>query len=226
MTSGAHHRSHDTARAFVNSRQAEPRMTLKLMGAAKGFFDGGWWPRSQEPVTEFSALVSALRAHFGSVDRIGFNLVSWDMAPWRLVVAADTVRLEGFRGLNPHTVILIGPHLHRLTLLVVPAGASTAAARTALSLAAANDNTDDATRIFAASGVLRSDAIPGVPGPRGTEHGPEECWQADTPPPQPNDQSTIRRRSITDDAVSTSNSLARRSSVRGSVGVSYPEELP
>jgi len=142
-----------TASAVVASPHVESRLTLKPAGALKGFFDGGWWPRSQDPVTEFSALVTTLVARFGAVDRIGFSLKAWDMAPRHLVVAGQKVRLEGFSGLNPQTVIVIGPNLPRVTLLVVPAGARTEAAQAALALAAAENNTGEAEQIFAASGV-------------------------------------------------------------------------
>ena len=146
MPSDALH-SHATVRSFVP--HSLPRLTRKPDGAAKGFFDGGWWPRTREPVAEFSALVAAL----GPVDRIGFSTTSWELAPHRLVVGENTVRLVGFRGLNPHTIILIGPHLLRLTLLVVPAATARSAAETALAFAAASDNTDDAAGIFTASGT-------------------------------------------------------------------------
>ncbi|MGQ0841345.1 DUF5994 family protein [Actinokineospora sp.] len=153
MTSGDPRRVHDTARTFLDYLVAPPRVSLKPPGAAKGHFDGGWWPRSREPVAEFSALVDRLSDRFGPVDRIGYNPVSWDLAPARLVVAADTVRLAGFRGLNRHTVILIGPDLPRLTLLVVPATVAKAVADATLALVASAANTDDAAALFAAGGV-------------------------------------------------------------------------
>lgn len=156
MTSDAPSRSDHTVRAVVEPPSIGSRLTLKPPDAAKGYFDGGWWPSSEEVVAEFSTLVAALAERLGSVNRIGFCLSSWDAAPDCLVVREQIVRLHGFRDLNAHTIILIGPHVPRLTLLVVPAGASRRAARTALTLAARADNTGSAARIFVTSGILRS----------------------------------------------------------------------
>jgi hypothetical protein len=167
----------NSATALVDSRQAVVRLTLKPTGAAKGFFDGGWWPHSWEPVAEFSALVGALPV--GSVERIGFNLTSWGTAPRRLVVQDRTVRLEGFRSTDPNTVTVIGPHLDRLTLLVVPPGAPADAAQRALMTVAAGANVDDATRIFAASGALRSGSAPEIPDSRQIDHRAEDSWDTD-----------------------------------------------
>jgi hypothetical protein len=127
---------------------------VKPPGAVKGSFDGAWWPRSREPVTEFSALVTALAADSGPVDRIGFNPAGWDLAPRELALETGLVRLAGFFGLDRHTIVVIGPRIRRLTLLVVPAGADPAAAERALAAAAAPDATGSAVLILTTSGVL------------------------------------------------------------------------
>ncbi|MBC6448044.1 DUF5994 family protein [Actinokineospora xionganensis] len=147
MTSGQFdHRA--TARAFTERTDA--RVSLKPAGATKGFFDGGWWPRSREPVAEFSTLISSLAERFGPVDRIGYSRGSWDTAPDRLLVGQNTVRLQGFRGMNAHTIVLIGPNLRRVTLLVVPAHAAADPANTALDTVAAADCVADAALILTA----------------------------------------------------------------------------
>jgi hypothetical protein len=146
-------RSLYTAQTVAGCEQPPARMSHKPPGAAKGFFDGAWWPRSAEPVTEFSALVSAVAGRLGAVDRIGYNPTAWDLAPDVLMVAGHPVRLHGFHGLNPFTVVLIGPIVHRLTLLVIPAATPQPTAAAALALAADPDNVDDAARIFAGSGA-------------------------------------------------------------------------
>lgn len=130
------------------------RLAMKPAGSVKGFFDGGWWPRTYEPVAEFSALLHSLQAELGPVDRIGYSMSTWDLVPRRLVVDRRTVRLEGFRSLDRNTVILIGLHIHRLTLLVVPPAAGHAAATRALAAAAAPDNDQSGTDILESSGVL------------------------------------------------------------------------
>ncbi|SDJ27560.1 hypothetical protein SAMN05192558_11440 [Actinokineospora alba] len=146
MTSGQFdHRA--TARAFTERTDA--RITMKPADATKGFFDGGWWPRSREPVEEFSALISSLAERSGPVDRIGYSRGSWDTAPDQLLVGENTVRLQGFRAMNAHTIVLIGPNLRRFTLLVVPAHAAADLANKALDTVAAADCVADAEQLLA-----------------------------------------------------------------------------
>ncbi|WP_409465287.1 DUF5994 family protein [Amycolatopsis sp. GA6-003] len=147
---------HRAAGPVIESLATGNRLRLKEPGAAKGCFDGAWWPRSREPVTEFSALVAALADRSGRVDRIGFNPTAWDLAPARLAHGPNLVRLAGFFGLQQHTVVVVGPRLHHLTLLAIPPEASPDAAERALSAASAADSTDAALEILLGSGILLS----------------------------------------------------------------------
>ncbi|WP_051791575.1 DUF5994 family protein [Amycolatopsis jejuensis] len=140
------------AGTVLDSLPVGRRLRLKRSGAEKGCFDGAWWPRSRDPVTEFSALVTALAERFGRVDRIGFNPAAWDLAPSRLRHGPDLVRLAGFSGLQRHTVVVIGPHIRHLTLLAIPPDTDPAAADRALAAAAAAESTGTATEILADSG--------------------------------------------------------------------------
>ncbi|WIX92191.1 DUF5994 family protein [Amycolatopsis sp. DG1A-15b] len=138
----------------VGSPAVGRRLRLKPPGAVKGCFDGAWWPRSREPVAEFSALVTALVADSGPVDRIGFNPAMWDLAPRKLALETGLVRLAGFFGLDRHTIVVIGPRIRRLSLLVVPPEADPAAAERALEAAAAPDAAGSAVLILTTSGIL------------------------------------------------------------------------
>jgi hypothetical protein len=138
----------------VGSPAVGRRLRLKPPGAVKGCFDGAWWPRSREPVAEFSALVTALVADSGPVDRIGFNPAMWDLAPRELALEAGFVRLAGFFRLDRHTIVVIGPRIRRLTLLVVPPGADPAAAERALEAATAPDAVGSAVLILTTGGAL------------------------------------------------------------------------
>ncbi|MEV7098605.1 DUF5994 family protein [Amycolatopsis sp. NPDC051045] len=151
--------SDSTAGPVLGSLAVEKRLRLKPPGAVKGCFDGAWWPRSREPVAEFSALVTALAADSGPVDRIGFNPAMWDLTPRTLALETGFVRLAGFFGLDRHTIVVIGARIRRLTLLVVPPGADPAAAERALEAAAAPDAVGSAVLILTTSGTL---------GPAGT----------------------------------------------------------
>ncbi|MEV4605019.1 DUF5994 family protein [Amycolatopsis sp. NPDC049253] len=142
------------AGTVIGSLETGNRLRLKEPGAAKGCFDGAWWPRSRDPVREFSALVAAVAARRGRVDRIGFNPAAWDLAPARLAHGPDLVRLAGFFGLQQHTVVVVGPYLHHLTLLVIPPDADPAAAERALIATSAPDSTGSAEFILSDTGVL------------------------------------------------------------------------
>ncbi|RJQ86623.1 DUF5994 family protein [Amycolatopsis panacis] len=146
----------DAAGTLIDSLPVGRRLRLKGPDALKGCFDGAWWPRSREPVTEFSALVTALAERSGRVDRIGFNPVSWDLAPARLRHGPDLVRLAGFSILQPHTVIVVGPRIHHVTLLMIPPEADPVAARGAMVAAAADESIGTAWEILARNGVLAS----------------------------------------------------------------------
>ncbi|MFB9926720.1 DUF5994 family protein [Amycolatopsis halotolerans] len=143
-----------TAGPVIESLVLGNRLRLKEPNATKGCFDGAWWPRSREPVAEFSALVAALADRSGRVDRIGFNPAAWDLAPLRLAHGPNLVRLAGFFGLQEHTVVVIGPRIRHVTLLVIPPDAPPDAAERALSAASAGDSTGAALEILRDTGVL------------------------------------------------------------------------
>ncbi len=147
------YRGDGAARVVVDSPAVGRRLRLKPPGAATGCFDGGWWPRSRDPVAEFSALTIALGVRSGPVYRIGFNPTAWDLAPRQLALGTALVGLTGFFGLNQHTIVVLGPHIARLTLLGIPPMADPVAAERALETAAAADDTGDAMQILTASGA-------------------------------------------------------------------------
>ncbi|MEV7037533.1 DUF5994 family protein [Amycolatopsis sp. NPDC051061] len=162
--------SNSAAGPVVGSPAVGRRLRLKSPGAVKGCFDGGWWPRSRDPVAEFSALITALAADSGPVDRIGFNPASWDLAPRKLALEAGLVQLAGFAGLDRHTVVVIGPSIRRLTLLVIPACVEPAAAERALEAAAAPDAVGSAVLILTTSGALEPVHRNGVSTTAGVHH--------------------------------------------------------
>jgi hypothetical protein len=123
-----------------------PRLTLRLKlkprAPTTGFVDGAWWPRSRDLSAELPALLAVLAIRLGRVQRVSYNLTTWDAAPRRLPVDGHQVRLGGFHAQHPHTVDVIGPDGSRLTLLVVPPGTSPAAAHQVLLKAGRRDNID------------------------------------------------------------------------------------
>lgn len=96
------------------------RFTLKPAMSTRGFVDGAWWPRSTDPTTEFTSLLTGLAATSGPITRLAYNLTAWEPAPRKLRVQERQVRLEGFHGLDQHTISLTNPSGHRMILLVIP----------------------------------------------------------------------------------------------------------
>jgi Family of unknown function (DUF5994) len=146
----------------------EPRLKMRSGGAATGYVDGGWWPRSTDPAVEFPALVMALHGVVGQVGRVAYNLDFWEPVHRKLTVDGRIVRCEGFHTMSPHTVTAIGVNSQRVTLLVVLPATPDHAAQAALRAAGDQDGVATVEDILTGSGV-RSEvgaAHPGTGGPR------------------------------------------------------------
>jgi hypothetical protein len=106
--------------------------------------DGGWWPRSRDPVAELPGLILALNDRFGMIRQLMLNAESWDGRFRRLAVGSRNVRVEwsstGEPGTLPGTLIATTDHGDRIDLLVVPPDAPAAAANGAMSAASDPDN--------------------------------------------------------------------------------------
>lgn len=96
------------------------RLTLQPRPARTSTVDGGWWPRSMDPLAEFPALIAGIAMRLGPVTRLTYNLDAWGGAPWCMVVDGETVRLEGFHSIDPRTVKVSGQEWGRRVLLIVP----------------------------------------------------------------------------------------------------------
>ncbi|MCG8916055.1 DUF5994 family protein [Actinokineospora sp. PR83] len=137
----------------------ESRLALKPRSDDRGGADGGWWPRSTDPDTEFPTLITALAARGVPVRRVSYNLDAWDAGERRLTVDGVLVRLEGFHSTPEHVVTVIGPDRTRTRLLVIPHDTADGTAETALHTA--GDPTSTATD----RQVLGLDTTPDGPTP-------------------------------------------------------------
>ena len=97
--------------------------------------DGGWWPRSMDLQAELPELIAELESRLGVIVRVMLNLDAWDSGPRRIAAGGRRIHVGRFRTTNAHTIGLTNSEGERFTLVVVPPGATTAAARTALAMA-------------------------------------------------------------------------------------------
>lgn len=133
----------------------QPRQTLRLKlkpkAPATGYVDGAWWPRSRDLSAELPTLLAVLAIRLGAVERVSYNLATWEAAPRRLDVNGRQLRLGGFHAQHAHTVDVIGANGARLTLLVLPPGADPDAAHRTLITASRRDNVDSIASLLAAT---------------------------------------------------------------------------
>lgn len=128
------------------------RFSLDPTLRRRGALDGGWWPRSRDASAELPSLVSWLNERLGVVLRLGIDARDWDEIPRQIVVGGHPVRVGRFANVNHKIIVTRGPQDHIL-LLVIPPQASTAAAKSALALAATGKDSGRPEEVLAASGV-------------------------------------------------------------------------
>jgi hypothetical protein len=117
-----------------------PRLRLGS-GTAAGLLDGGWWPRSSDPVAEIPGLVLAIDALQGPITRLMLHGNDWDSQPRRLAVDGRLVRL-GYFASQPAGLLtaLSGKAGARVDLVIIPADTAPDTADTVMTLAATNGN--------------------------------------------------------------------------------------
>ncbi|GAA5156912.1 hypothetical protein GCM10023321_33910 [Pseudonocardia eucalypti] len=95
-------------------------------------------------------LAKALRGMLGGAERISYNPVAWEPAVREFRVDGALLRLGGYRHQHADTVDVLG-RVHRITLLVIPPGATQAAGHDALARASAANNAEDPTQLLVAA---------------------------------------------------------------------------
>jgi hypothetical protein len=130
-----------------------------------GAVDGGWWPRSRDPDAELPSLIAGLDSSLGPVTRVALNLDAWDTAPRRVAVDGRRVRVGWFRHMDADTIGVTRAAKAHVVLLVVPPQATTAAAGTAMAMAADAANSTGPADILAAAGTGGQDPAPMPPQP-------------------------------------------------------------
>src|SRR6266540_430195 len=78
------------------SPPAVPRLCMEQTGGRPTLLDGGWWPRSTDPVAELPGLVLAIDKLRGPVTRLVLAADGWDSHPRRLGINGRMLRLGYF----------------------------------------------------------------------------------------------------------------------------------
>jgi len=136
---------------------SSPRLLLSAARAGRTVLDGGWWPRSWDPVAELPGLVLALADRFGPIRQVLLNNLTWEGRFRRLAVGAEVVRMGWFASLDPAVLVAIADRGGQIDLLVVPPLTSPVAAERAMSAAADPSNIRRAPDLLAAISAAAAD---------------------------------------------------------------------
>lgn len=129
-------------RATVRSASAPsvPRLHLQSTLSHHTLLDGGWWPRTTDPVAELPGLVLALDRLRGPVIHVMLGALEWDSHPRRLGIGDRVIRLGWFASQPTGLLTATCSDGKRVDLLVVPPTAAAEAAATAMATAATSGN--------------------------------------------------------------------------------------
>jgi hypothetical protein len=181
-----------------------PRLLMqqaRAPGSPGTLLDGGWWPRSSDPVAELPGLILAIEAQHRPVTRVMLRRADWDSHPRRLRVDGPGSDLAGANGSAAGRVVRLGwfdtmpaglltatrADGRRTDLLIVPPPTNEPAARAAMQLAA------DPSNHIHTPDILAALAAPPITAPAtrtdqpAAETAPENVWEseggrlADTP---------------------------------------------
>ena len=152
----------DRTTAVPPAGQSAPqglRLRLDPTLARGGNLDGGWWPRSPDPEAELPDLIRGLESSLGVITRVALNPDAWEGAPRQVAIDGRRVHVGWFRAMNAHTIGVTSASRDRFVLLVVPPQATTAAAATAMAMAADATNSARPADLLAASGIGAEDTV-------------------------------------------------------------------
>jgi hypothetical protein len=124
---------------------------MEATGSRHTLLDGGWWPRTTDPVAELPGLVLAIDNLRGPVTRLVLSAAGWDTHPRRLGVAGRVLRLGYFASQPISLLTALCANGARVDLLVVAPHTTAATALAAMTLAATTDNLVHAQQILLAA---------------------------------------------------------------------------
>jgi hypothetical protein len=112
-----------------------PRLRLESEPSRRTLLDGGWWPRSANPVEEIPGLVLAIDDRCGRVTRLTLGPAGWDSQPQLLGAAGRVIRIGWFPDQPAALLTAFSGDNGRMDLLVIPPGTDEADALAAMELA-------------------------------------------------------------------------------------------
>ncbi len=143
------------------SAPSTPRLRMEPTASHGIVLDGGWWPRSTDPVAELPGLILALDKLRGPVTRLLLSAEGWDSHPRRLNVAGRVLRI-GYFASQPTSLLTALYHNNRVDLLIVPHDTARRTADAAMALAATTSNLVHAQHILLAASQPHSAETDGV----------------------------------------------------------------
>lgn len=160
---------HTAASASPPSR---PRLRLQPDLSVRTPLDGGWWPRSADPVAELPGLILAIEGRHGPITKIMLGTGDWDASrPRRLRVDGPTgsriVRLGWFETM-PAGLLTATARAGRTDLLTIPPHTGQPAARAAMEQAAQARNRTGTATLLAAITTVPTPARPPAGAQAGT----------------------------------------------------------
>jgi hypothetical protein len=140
----------DRTTTISASAPSTPRLRMEPSGSRRTLLDGGWWPRSTDPVAELPGLVLAIDKLRGPVTRLMLSAAGWHGRPRRLGVAGRVLRLGYFASQPISLLTATCDNGERVDLLVVPPDTADRTADAAMILAATTTNLVHAPNILRA----------------------------------------------------------------------------
>jgi Family of unknown function (DUF5994) len=130
-----------------------PRLRLESTGSRRTLLDGGWWPRSTDPVAELPGLVLAIDKLRGPVTRLILAAAGWTSHPRRLGLNGRVLRLGYFDSQPTSLLTAVCADGGRVDLLVVLPDTAAGTADAAMVMAATKGNLVHAQHILATIGT-------------------------------------------------------------------------
>lgn len=143
--------TNDTQRMTTHSPTppSTPRLRLEVTGSRRTLLDGGWWPRSTDPVAELPGLILAIDHLHGLVISLVLAADGWNSHPRRLGVDGRVLRLGYFASQPTRLLTALCVNGDRVDLLVVAPDTPDGTALAAMVVAATASNLIHAQHILA-----------------------------------------------------------------------------